>query len=115
VTRRIKTKFQGKELFLALDSEADESVYEEIFVDRDYRLLDEYFKKAKLIVDIGAHIGLFSLYASVMAPAAKIISYEPEESNYAKLKGPSQGKPHPKCAVKKSGSGWQRRPAKACD
>lgn len=78
-------KFEGQNLSIWLETEADESVYEEIFVDRDYRVLDQYLKKADFVLDIGAHIGLFALYAMVLG-AKQVWSYEPEERNFALLK-----------------------------
>lgn len=85
MARDITVKFRGRDLNLFLDGEADESVYEEIFVDRDYRVLDDFLKQASVVVDIGAHIGLFSLYAAVCG-ADEIHAFEPEERNYAALK-----------------------------
>ena len=82
----MNVKFQGKNLSFQLDTEADQSVYEEIFVDRDYKILDEHLKKAGKIVDIGAHIGLFAVYAAVMNDGAEIYSFETDERNFALLK-----------------------------
>ncbi len=77
----------GKEIVFKLESEADQSVFEEVFVDRDYRVIDDVIEKASgLIIDAGAHIGCFSVYASIQNPRAKILAYEPEERNFASLK-----------------------------
>jgi len=51
-------------------------------------LLEEYRKKGfeihsnDIIIDIGAHIGLFSLYASHFCKNGKIFSYEPVKENF---------------------------------
>ena len=82
-----RLKVFGKEVVFELESEADQSVFEEVFVDRDYRLLDEVIGKATgLIVDGGAHIGCFSVYAAMQNSKARILAYEPEERNFALLK-----------------------------
>lgn len=39
-------------------------------------------KNYKTIVDIGGHIGMFSIYASEACPNAKIYSFEPFKENY---------------------------------
>jgi FkbM family methyltransferase len=38
-----------------------------------------------VFVDIGANVGLFSLYVAAIAPAARIIAIEPEPGNFARL------------------------------
>ncbi len=82
-----RLKVFGKEIVFKLESEADQSVFEEIFVDRDYRLLDPVIQKAGgLIIDAGAHIGCFSVYAAIQNSKVKILAYEPEERNFALLK-----------------------------
>ncbi|MBI4975528.1 FkbM family methyltransferase [Candidatus Peregrinibacteria bacterium] len=80
-------KLFGKSLEIEIRSDADHSVFEEIFVDRDYKILDDVIKKADCpIVDIGAHIGCFSIYASVLNPSARVFAFEPEEENFKTLK-----------------------------
>lgn len=79
--------FNGKKFSILISSDADESVFHEIFTERDYQKIEDCIKNAQtLIVDIGAHIGLFSLYASALNPNVKILSYEPEEENFKNLK-----------------------------
>lgn len=82
-----KFKLAGKEISINLDSEADLSVFEEVFKDGDYKILDEKIKNAKtLIIDIGAHIGCFCVYAAVLNPSVKILVFEPDERNFKLLK-----------------------------
>lgn len=82
-----RTKIQNKEVIIKTISDADNSVFEEIFTDREYNILDEKIKDAaSLIVDIGAHIGCFSVYASILNPKTKILAFEPDENNYKLLK-----------------------------
>lgn len=76
----------NKKLVFDIRSDADESVFDEIFVNRDYRILDEAISKAASIVDIGAHIGAFSIYAATINPIAQISAYEPEQLNFKAFK-----------------------------
>jgi len=50
----------------------------------------DYLRSANIpekpnIVDVGAHIGAFSIYAATKYPHARIYSYEPDPQNYEKL------------------------------
>ncbi len=66
---------------------AFESVSNEIFKFREYRAAEPYIINAKrLIIDVGAHIGLFSLYCNALNSKVKIIAVEPENENYKILK-----------------------------
>jgi len=76
-----------KHLVLTLNSDADESVFDEIFTERGYSILDQLIQKAtESIIDIGAHIGLFSVYARTLNSSAPIFAFEPEPNNYKLLK-----------------------------
>jgi FkbM family methyltransferase len=80
-------KINGKILEMKVLTDADESVFNEIFIEKEYRVLDGVIKNAKsLILDIGAHIGFFSIYASVINPNVQIMAFEPDERNFLLLK-----------------------------
>lgn len=82
-----RAKILNKGILINAISDADSSVFEEIFTDREYNILDDKIKNAKsLIVDIGAHIGCFSVYAATLNSNAKILAFEPDEGNYKLLK-----------------------------
>lgn len=71
---------------VALRDEADQSVANEIFKLREYRIAEAAISAAKLpIVDVGAHAGFFTLYARALNPTAPIIAIEPERANVAAL------------------------------
>jgi len=50
----------------------------------------DYFMRTKntkvIIIDIGANIGAFSIFAAKKYPKSRIFSYEPDEKNFEKLK-----------------------------
>ncbi|MDX9971070.1 MAG: FkbM family methyltransferase [Candidatus Gracilibacteria bacterium] len=77
----------GKHLEILIRSDADASVYFEVFEDKEYSVLDPIIKNAKLpIIDIGAHTGMFSLYASILNDKVPIYAYEPDPENFKTLK-----------------------------
>lgn len=79
--------FQNSKLKIDVQSDADQSVLDEIFFDRDYALIEPYIKSAKNgILDIGAHKGFFVLYSRVLNSSVPIYAYEPEENNFRELK-----------------------------
>ena len=80
-------KFKNKNLKIIYRDNSDISVIDEFFVDKMYRGAEDLITKCKSpILDIGAHIGIFSLYASILNPNAKIIALEPEPDNFKLLK-----------------------------
>lgn len=82
-----KLKFNNQELTFDLPTEADQSVFDEIFRDNEYRLIEDKIRQAQNpILDIGAHIGIFAVYAAKLNPQQTIYSFEPAPDNYQKLK-----------------------------
>jgi len=79
-------KVFGKTIRCEIETDADRSVFEEVFVDRDYKVLDTAIQNASVIVDLGGHIGCFSVYAAILNANARIISYEPEKRNFQQFK-----------------------------
>lgn len=63
---------------------ADITVFEQIFVGGEYEW--NWPKNPCVILDAGANIGLTSVFYATKYPDAKIISVEPEESNYQMLR-----------------------------
>lgn len=75
--------FLGRELEIFMRPDADESVMAEIFRWREYKAAEEIIRSARLpILDVGAHIGIFSLYAKALNPLAEIFALEPEKDNF---------------------------------
>lgn len=82
-----KVSINGKQLQIEINNDADLSVFREIFLDRDYGILKDLISHAtNPILDIGAHVGLFSLYAHALNPTVSIYAFEPDESNFKALK-----------------------------
>jgi len=82
-----QTVLNKQRIKIETNGDADESVFHEIFTERGYQDVDQEIKNAKsTILDIGAHIGVFSIYANALNPTVRIIAFEPEEKNYQLLK-----------------------------
>ncbi len=79
--------YNKREVEININSEADESVFGEIFVEREYKILEPVIVSARApIIDIGAHVGMFSIYCAVLNPTMQIFAYEPDEANFAAMK-----------------------------
>jgi FkbM family methyltransferase len=48
----------------------------------DYRLRQMHFDKGDVVVDIGAHVGLFSIYLAKRFPFLKVLAFEPFPANF---------------------------------
>lgn len=84
--QEIILKFNDKDLKFVLRDEADQSVMREIFKFKEYKSADEQIISAKdPILDIGAHVGFFSLYCRALNPKVKIFSVEPAPENIEML------------------------------
>jgi FkbM family methyltransferase len=62
-------------------SQAADWVAQELQADR-YRLRDRHFNEGDVVIDIGAHIGLFSIYLAKRWPFLKVFAFEAFPTNY---------------------------------
>lgn len=82
-----QTHLNKRLIEININSDADESVFNEIFTEREYKILDSFIVAVKSpIIDIGAHVGMFSVYCSCFNPMMQIFAYEPDSENYAAMK-----------------------------
>jgi len=63
----------------------DIDIFKEIIIEDEYKTKN-ILKNKDIILDIGANIGLFSLYATGVIPHLKIYAFEPFKDNFNKLK-----------------------------
>jgi FkbM family methyltransferase len=49
----------------------------------DYRLREMRFERGDVVIDIGAHIGLFSIYLAKRCPFLKVFAFEPFPANFS--------------------------------
>jgi len=63
---------------------SDLDVFHQIFVDREYRCLDDV-TDATLVIDCGANVGYSAAYFLNRFPLCRLIAVEPERGNFAIL------------------------------
>jgi len=84
-------------------------IFLEIFVFGIYRRVKDDIRRSATIVDIGANVGFFSVYASSLNPAAQIHAFEPFPKNVDQMKRNVQLNPrglihvHPEAVADKAG------------
>lgn len=94
VYKKIKTKYKKIKFnnvhFKYRDNTVDETTIKNSIISRIFiqnNGLPEYkIKDNHIIIDIGAHIGVFSVHAAQTANKGKIYSFEPEPENFKLLK-----------------------------
>ena len=64
---------------------SDRCVFNDLWLERAYDLPGLQYEKYRSIIDIGAHIGLYALFAADASPKAQIYAFEPESENFALL------------------------------
>lgn len=67
----------------------DIHIFREVFVLREYEmpeLVREKLGREVRVVELGAHVGLFAVYAFGVLPKARIVSFEPDQRNLAVLR-----------------------------
>lgn len=62
---------------------SDVEVYKKVFVDAEYQLPFE--KSPRTIIDLGANIGLASVFYALAFPSADILAVEPSQDNFELL------------------------------
>lgn len=68
-------------------NDGDLAIANEVFQEREYRFCEEVIKSAKrAVIDVGGHLGFFSLYAATLNSTVPIYTFEPHTGNYALLK-----------------------------
>ena len=69
-----------------LYNDGDLHVLKEIWTFNHYGKFLDYIKDSSVIIDIGAHIGIFSVLAARHAPNVRVFSFEPLPENFKILK-----------------------------
>lgn len=70
--------FRFKNAKFIFSSGYELSGYDEIFLKKSYEKISEFSVKHDYVVlDIGANIGIYSIYAALQSPSSKIYAFEP--------------------------------------
>jgi len=70
-------KLRNGLVFKVRSGEGDINIINEVFISKSYHTALKFIKKDSVVIDIGAHIGSFSILAGKIAKQGKIYSYEP--------------------------------------
>jgi len=62
----------------------DRNIFNEVLIHKIYNPLGFEIKKGDVVLDIGAHVGTFSIFASEIA--SKVYSFEPTQENFKILR-----------------------------
>jgi FkbM family methyltransferase len=84
--RRYQLQLRNGLIFEVRPGTTDKGIVVEIFLLDTYKQALEVIKSAAVVIDIGAQIGVFSLYAHQANPKARIFSFEPCSANFEMLK-----------------------------
>ena len=63
----------------------DRSVLKEVWLREIYNKHGITVDKGDTVIDIGGHIGLFSVYAAKRSQTGKVFAFEPFSENFARL------------------------------
>ena len=84
-TLPVKLEFRCGIIMTLSNAASSLHIFDEIFVSEDYKLPKS--NREKTIVDIGANVGLFSIYALLKNPKAKIYSIEADPLVFREFSG----------------------------
>ena len=79
----VTVKLASGPLIILRQGTLDDRILHEIWIEKVY---DKRLQSTdEIIVDIGAHIGLFTLFAAAKCPNAKVFCFEPDPDNFQLL------------------------------
>jgi FkbM family methyltransferase len=79
---RVSVRVDARVHELALADRSDFQVLAEVLVDRVY---DVGLEEPRLVVDLGAHVGISVLFFHTVLPGAEILAVEPDPANFRLL------------------------------
>lgn len=79
-------KLKNGVIFKIRSKTNDRVIFNQIWLTKTYTPSGFEIKENDLIIDIGAHIGMFSILAGKFAPKGKVYAFEPSEENFNLLK-----------------------------
>ena len=82
---RMVHRMRGGAKYLMRTGTSDFGIINEVYIVREYHKLLDFIKKNSVVIDIGAQIGVFSVFASKIASEGRVLSFEPFDENYGML------------------------------
>lgn len=81
---KIAARWAPQCLYVRLNS-SDLNVFKQVFIEREYQLIEKIPGRLDVVVDAGANIGLTSVFIASRHPDARIYAIEPEDGNFELL------------------------------
>ena len=75
-------KLQTGAKYFSRAGTTDFEIINEIYVVKEYSKLLRYLKKGSVVIDVGAQMGIFSIFSALRDKSIKVYSYEPFLPNY---------------------------------
>jgi len=85
MTAKKITFSNGLECYYSSSKEETEYIFSEIFTEGQYEGHDIIIKEDDVIFDVGANIGLFSLFVKGIEPTVKVFAFEPIKPTFEVL------------------------------
>ena len=79
-------KLRKGHIYAIRSNTEDFGIINEVFIVKEYHKLLRFVKNNAVVIDIGAQIGVFSIFAAKKNKNIKVYSYEPFEKNFNLLK-----------------------------
>jgi FkbM family methyltransferase len=81
---RVATRWAPQHVYVRLNS-SDINVFKQVFIEREYQLIEKIPERLDVVVDAGANIGLTSIFIATRHTDARIYALEPESGNFELL------------------------------
>lgn len=82
---KLKMKYPIRGEIILREIPSDHYTFGDVFEQEVYRTVPRYLQDCSTIVDLGANIGLASLYLASAYPSARIVAVEPNRDNFQLL------------------------------
>src|SRR5262249_23140297 len=82
-----RCRVDGKEILIGITSE-NEQVRAETYETKEPETLDwlrQNLREGDVFFDVGANIGLYSIFAAKLRPSCRVFAFEPEAHNFSRL------------------------------
>ena len=82
---QVRIELTNNLTYILRGRQADKTVFKEIWLTSLYDQYGVKVEKGDTVVDIGAHVGIFSTYAAELSKTGTIFSFEPFKENFERL------------------------------
>ena len=101
---RVARHWSPHPLYLRLNS-SDLNVFRQVFIEKEYQIIEAIPDELGFVIDAGANIGLTSLFIAARHPMAQILAVELEASNFELLRANTRAYKQIRCI---HGALWHR-------